>query len=426
MINLPYTDNKGLPVSAGTDAVMEESPSGVSMGRNFLKSPWKRFYNYFFNAAHILESKRLAWIDYAKGLTIILVVYHHCYLTLINSGVQVSPWMINANLFVYSFRMPMFFMLSGLFIAKSLQKRGAKKYIENRARILLYPYLLWAIVQITLSVIFARYSNNPLPLSLNRYLVIFYQPNATSQLWYLITLFNTALLYVLLKSTFHLSNRWQFVLGIIFYMISPFLMFNSMLQDTTRFYVYLVFGSIISDFILSKDNFKLFSSVKLLIPLAILAFLSQYYLFEHLHLYRLEMSIDLKGLTLQHVLLHFWGMLRFTTIVMIGCAFALNACAIFERFGKAVFMRVLGYHSLYIYLMHVLIAVGLRMVFVDFLHYTNAYILLPLLIIVGMIGSTMIYNLCKHIGLGCLFEYDPALTRKFLDRIRLKAKLQDR
>jgi fucose 4-O-acetylase-like acetyltransferase len=424
MINLPYTDNKGLPVSAGTNTVMEESPSEVSVGRNPLKSPWKRFCNYFFNAAHILESKRLAWIDYAKGLTIILVVYHHCYLTLINSGVQVSSWMINANLFVYSFRMPMFFMLSGLFIAKSLQKRGAKKYIENRARILLYPYLLWAFLQATAGIVFNQYAHAT--WNLERYLVIFYQPNATSQLWYLITLFNTALLYVLLQSIFHLNNRWQFVLGIILYLVSPFLMFNSMLQDTTRFYVYLVFGSIISDFILSKDNFKLFSSVKLLIPLALLGLISQYYLFKHLHLYQLEMSIDMKGLTLQHVLLHFWGMLRFTTIVMIGCAFALSACTIFERFGKAVFVRVLGYHSLYIYLMHVLIAVGLRIVFVDLLHYTNAYILLPLLIIVGMIGSTMIYNLCKHIGLGCLFEYDPALTGKLLKRIRFKAKFQDR
>lgn len=387
-----------------------------------VKSRWALFYNYFFNAEHVLKSKRLAWIDYAKGLTIILVVYHHCYLTLINSGVKVSAWMINANLFVYSFRMPMFFMLSGLFIAKSLEKRGAKKYIENRARILLYPYILWAVFQATCGILFNQYTFNT--WHLNRYLAIFYQPNETSQLWYLVTLFNTAVLYVLLKTQLHLSHRQQFLLGIILYMVSPFLFFNSMIQDTTRFYVYLVFGSLISDFILSKKNFRLFSSFKLFIPLGILMFISQYYLFKHLHLYALEMNIHLTHLTLMQVLLHFWGMLRFVTIVMIGCAFALNACTIFQRVGKAAFIRVLGYHSLYIYLMHVLIAVSLRIIFVDYLHYRDAYVLLPILIIAGMIGSTMIYNLCKHLGLGFLFEYDPALTKRILKQLKLKPKDQ--
>lgn len=376
------------------------------------KRIFNSFYQYFFNATNILSTGRLAWIDYAKGLTIFLVVYHHSYLTLINAGVKVTPWMVNSNLFVYSFRMPMFFMLSGLFITKSLLKRGAYSYIKNRARILLYPYLVWGVLQATLGILFNQYAHAD--WNANRYLVILYQPNATSQLWYLITLFNTALLYTLLEAKLHLTKRHQFILGIILYLISPFLFFNSMIQDTTRFYVYLVFGSMISGFILRKDNFKLLSSIKLFIPLSTLAILTQYYLFKHLYLYTLEMTISVSNLTLHQVLSHFWGMLIFTTIVIIGCAFILNVCAVFQRLGKVNFIRIIGFHSLYIYLMHVLIAIGLRIFFVDFMHYTNPYLLLPLLIATGVFGSIMFFNLCRHWGMMFLFEYDPRLIKRSL------------
>lgn len=381
-----------------------------------------KFYNYFFNAKKILKSKRLAWIDYAKGLTIILVVYHHSFLTLVNAGVEVNAWLINANLSVYSFRMPMFFMLSGLFIAKSLEKRGAKKYIESRVRLLLYPYILWAVIQATFGILFSQYANAT--WNLHRYLVIFYQPNATSQLWYLITLFNTALLFVIMDTKLRFNSKTQFVFGIILYMISPFLFFNSMIQDTTRFYVYLVFGSLISNFILADKNFKLLSSFKLLIPLGILMFLSQYYLFRHQYLYILEMKIDLGTLSFSNVLLHLWGMLKFTGIVMIGCAFVLNLCAILQRIGKATFIRVVGYHSLYIYLMHVLLAVGIRMFFVNYLDFTNAFVILPIQIIVGMIGAVMIYNLCLHMRLRMLFEYEPGAIKKVLQKLNLSFKYQ--
>lgn len=387
-----------------------------------MRNQLSRFYNYFFNADKVLESKRLAWIDYAKGLTIILVVYHHSFLTLVNAGVKVNSWLINANLSVYSFRMPMFFILSGLFISKSLAKKGARSYIMSRARLLLYPYILWAVIQATFGILFNQYANAT--WNLNRYLVIFYQPNATSQLWYLITLFNVALLFVLMNTRFNLSPKYQFVIGVFLYMISPFLFFNSMIQDTTRFYVYLVFGSLISGFILDKRNFNLLSSFRLFLPLGILMALSQYYLFKHQYLYRLEMKFDMTEVTFEKVVIHLGGMLEFTGIVMIGCAFVLNVCAILQRVGKFVFIRVVGYHSLYIYLMHVLLAVGIRMFFVNFLHYKNVYFILPIQIIVGMIGSVMIYNVCRHFGLNMLFEYDQEAIRKFWRKMNPWIKYQ--
>jgi len=387
-----------------------------------MQNRFSQYYNFFFNAGSILKSGRLAWIDYAKGLTIILVVYHHSFLTLVNAGVKMNTWLVNANLSVYSFRMPMFFMLSGLFIEKSLRKKGVREYILSRAGLLLYPYLLWAFIQASCGILFSQYAHAS--WTWQRYLVIFYQPNATSQLWYLITLFNTAMLYVFFSSAFRLNNRSQFLIGILLYMLSPFLFFNSMIQDATRFYVYLVLGSLISSFILDEANFGILSSVRLFFPLTILMLISQFYLFHHQYLYGLEMYFNMGRLSYSSVFLHWLGMLEFTAIVMTGCAFVLNACAILQKTEKAKFIRVIGYHSLYIYLMHVLIAVGCRMFFVNFLGYRNAYVILPLQIMAGMIGSVMIYNICRQAGLRFLFELDPEAIRRLARKMNVMPKLQ--
>jgi len=388
-----------------------------------MKDCAEKFYNYFFNARTVLNSPRLAWIDYAKGLTIILVVYHHSYLTLTNAGVHVNSWLINANVLVYSFRMPMFFILSGLFIERGLQKRGVKKYIKYRIRYLLYPYILWTSIQLTTKLFFSQYMISP--WGLKGYLFIFYQPNATAQFWYLITLFNTALLFVILSSLFNLNPKYQFILGILLYMASPFLSFNSMIQDTTRFYGYLVFGVLISKFILSKDNFRLYSSVRLFVPLLLLMIFSQYYLFKHQYLYLLEVNVNIEHSSFNSIIIHFWGMLKFIGIVIIGCAFVLNSCALFQRLGKATFIRIIGFHSLYIYIMHVIICVGIRILLVNLLHYENAFVILPLQIFCGMVGSVMIYNICKRLHLNFLFEYDVAELKIFFFKIRSGLQLQN-
>jgi len=373
-----------------------------------------------FNAKAILGSSRLAWIDYAKGLTIILVVYHHSFLTLINAGVKVAPWLINANLAVYAFRMPMFFILSGLFITRSVAKRGGKKYIENRASLLLYPYFLWGIMQASFGIFFSEYT--AANWRAQRYLLLFYQPSTTSQLWYLITLFNTGLLFVIVGVKLKFGLWQQFAFGILLYILSPLLFFNSMIQDTTRYYVYLVFGSLISKFILKRENFGLISSSKLTLPLGLLAFLSQYYLFEHQYFYLLERHLQFVNLTFWSALRHLAGIFIFTVIVVLGCAFVLNVCAILQRRKCIRFLRVVGYHSLYIYLMHVLVVVGIRIFSINFLGYTNPFVILPIQIIVGVLGPVIVYNLFKRWGLTLLFEYEPGDVRKMFRNVNVLLK----
>jgi fucose 4-O-acetylase-like acetyltransferase len=56
------------------------------------------------------------WVDYAKGLGILLVVYGHVSRGVFNAGIKVDAELFKlVDSVIYSFHMPLFFFLSGLF-----------------------------------------------------------------------------------------------------------------------------------------------------------------------------------------------------------------------------------------------------------------------------------------------------------------------
>jgi fucose 4-O-acetylase-like acetyltransferase len=64
-----------------------------------------------------IGATRLAWIDVAKGITILLVVVGHT-----------APFGSTMRNYVFSFHMPLFFILSG-YTAKSA--KSAKEYVQH-------------------------------------------------------------------------------------------------------------------------------------------------------------------------------------------------------------------------------------------------------------------------------------------------------
>ncbi len=80
-----------------------------------------------------MKSKRIHFLDIAKGLGIILVVFGHTYRgsTLIN--------------FIYTFHIPLFFTISGVLYNKE-KNRNTNKFITKRIKTLLIPYLSFYII----------------------------------------------------------------------------------------------------------------------------------------------------------------------------------------------------------------------------------------------------------------------------------------
>src|SRR5690348_4345046 len=104
-----------------------------------IQSWWSRAFNL-----PVLQQKRLEWVDYLRGIAIILVVYRHVFYGLQRGNIEVPLSLVEANMLFYSFRMPLFFILSGIFISRTLAKSGVKKVVNTKFEQLLYPYIIWA------------------------------------------------------------------------------------------------------------------------------------------------------------------------------------------------------------------------------------------------------------------------------------------
>ena len=113
------------------------------------------------------DNTRIAWLDYAKGIGIILVVYGHVISGLSNAGIlQTIPvsWKLGMDLSVrgiYTFHMPLFFFLSGLLFKDNWIKNDHQRAELARKKItnLMYPYLIWSIVFSSITLIFASQLN---------------------------------------------------------------------------------------------------------------------------------------------------------------------------------------------------------------------------------------------------------------------------
>jgi uncharacterized membrane protein YcfT len=91
-----------------------------------------------------LEESRVAWIDVAKGMCIIFVVATHSTLG-VGDAMGRTGFMHYVVEFSRPFRMPEFFMISGLFLSRVID-RDWRTYGDKRVVHFLYFYLLWLLI----------------------------------------------------------------------------------------------------------------------------------------------------------------------------------------------------------------------------------------------------------------------------------------
>lgn len=134
---------------------------------------------------------RSDWIDIAKGIGILLVVYGHVARGLMNGGVPLDrAWFTAVDTVIYAFHMPLFFLLSGWFFVGSLTRRGPRDYLTTRVATVLYPYVLWSLLQGGIELLLSRWTSQPLALA--DVLALGWAPRA--QFWFLYALFLISLI----------------------------------------------------------------------------------------------------------------------------------------------------------------------------------------------------------------------------------------
>jgi len=162
-----------------------------------------------FNSQFILKEKRWLWIDYDKGISIMLVGFGHC-LDSLNEHADLAsyPFFNYMGTFLYGFRMPLFFIISGLLVGKSLNKKGLGGYINDRANNILFPLLVWGFIEISMQIIAATYTNftSNDTVGASKYLMLLLDPRQTGHFWYLNALFFIGVIYAFVKSVLKLIS----------------------------------------------------------------------------------------------------------------------------------------------------------------------------------------------------------------------------
>lgn len=134
--------------------------------------------------------KRIDWIDQVKGFAILLVVYGHNFPV--------------TEKYVYTFHMPLFFMISGFFFPSELNISTIKKRVNS----ILIPYFLWAFFLFLFWVFVGRKMGNSADKNLSvldNFIGIFYAQGGMKYMnwgipmWFLPTIFLCFMLYFLIK-----------------------------------------------------------------------------------------------------------------------------------------------------------------------------------------------------------------------------------
>src|SRR5690606_33142800 len=287
--------------------------------------------------------ERNAWVDCAKGTGIILVVYGHVARGVFNAGLPMDEGRyLLVDSIIYSFHMPLFFFLSGLFFYDSLMKRGRTGLIVNKIDTIVYPFLLWSLLQGMFEVVLSDYTNGSLTVSQVLSSLV-WSPRA--QFWFLYALF---LVFLVCTFVYAKASRRLFLPILLafsgLYVFRQDMPSNSALQFVLGNAVFFALGIWINEikaFLLARHAY-----------LALL-FGALFVLGQYVFLITLGHTWDFGGLAV-------------LVLASISFLFMVTLSMWLGRY-RIQWLLFVGASSMTIYLMHILAGSGVRVIMSAFL-----------------------------------------------------------
>lgn len=281
---------------------------------------------------------RYKWIDVAKGLGIVLVVYGHVLRGIHGSlaiPLSESFFMFSDN-FVYSFHMPLFFILSGLFFEKSLRKRTTISFLKEKLYSLAYPFIVWSILQTSIEFFLSKYTNGS--VGIEELWTCLFIPRA--QFWFLYALFFINLINLCL---FAINKKY----GLIFSMVLAVFLFGfdvdlGVFTRTANHLIYFNLGIMLHGVIFRYINVIEGSFFALLFSATL--FLLLWFLFAQ------------KEFVFNSV---FFPWFNFV-LALLGIVGVVLLSSWLVRFDFSLLFEKLGFYSMQIYLTHIIIGSGIR------------------------------------------------------------------
>jgi len=331
------------------------------------------------------NNQRNDWVDYGKGIGIILVVYGHLLSSAYHAGIKVPEhffWLSDS--IVYGFHMPFFFLLSGLFVEGSLRKRGAQSYLVDKFSRIAYPYLIWSFLQVSVEVLFS--SQTQLGATTADLAAIPYKP--WGQFWFLYALFLMHICFAI-SSRFGKHSGWVLLaLSSILYFYPPSTGVAGLFGFSTYF-IFFVLGIVLRQAIMHMEQYNLPLWTILLLFMILVG--SGYVIFE----YKIE-PIRLSGST---------HPFYFIYLATLGTAACIGLSQYLAKRNAAPFLQWLGTYSLQIYLVHMLAGVGMRMVLLHVFGIQNWVIHILIGVVFALTASILLQKLSERLKFPYLFEF---------------------
>ncbi len=108
---------------------------------------------------------RLAWIDYAKAVGIVLVVFGHASRSIERTaGMVWNDGLRLLDTLIYTFHIPLFFVLAGFTVAL-LRSRGPKWELRGLLWGICVPYVIWTTIWVSLKSALPEHVNAPVAMS---------------------------------------------------------------------------------------------------------------------------------------------------------------------------------------------------------------------------------------------------------------------
>lgn len=323
---------------------------------------------------------RIDWVDYAKGICIILVVMMHSTLGVEKAAGEMS-WLNGFIAWAQPFRMPDFFLISGLFLASRIGKPW-REYADSKVLHFAYFYVLWMNIQFVLKAP-ALHAEAGLPGVISGYLMGYIEPYGT--LWFIYML---ALFFVLTRLLRRVNPVIVFIAAGLLEM-APVHTGWMLIDEFAARYVYFFAG-----YWLAARIFSFAGAVGNRSATVVLSGLAIWAAFN--------------GLMVSSGLSHVPGI--GLLLGFIGAAAVVSSGVLLSKFRLADAIRYCGENSIVIYLAFFLFMAASRALLLRQDIITDTGVISLLVTACGIIGPVLLYWAVRKTQLAFLFRR-PALFR---------------
>ena len=209
--------------------------------------------------------KKEKWITVLKGYTIILVVLGHLLQGLDKSGIIHDKSIFNyIDYVIYSFHMPLFFLISGYLYKRNENIKTLKAYklfVCKKTLNLAIPYFIFSVVQILINILFASEVNKAYDFSTLINILV----NPIPPFWFLYALLSIFIFIPILET---LVGDVRILLLILLFLNLISLYINTPIYFV-RAFTYWAFYFYMGSFIYKYVNLNLISK-KFMVSISIL------------------------------------------------------------------------------------------------------------------------------------------------------------